>query len=82
MLWPKALIWPEHLPLLRELLTAEEYGELLRRLVPMKRPCMPAQGLAVAMLPQLRANWEHADSGVGNATDPSNHLLLLLVHRT
>ncbi|MEE9293516.1 MAG: hypothetical protein V3W34_00925 [Phycisphaerae bacterium] len=27
------LIWPEDLPLLRELLTEEEYAELLRRMV-------------------------------------------------
>ena len=31
--WPKPPIWPEHLPLIRELLTDEEYAELLRRLV-------------------------------------------------
>ncbi len=31
--WPKSPIWPEHLPLIRELLTDEEYAELLRRTV-------------------------------------------------
>ncbi len=31
--WPKPLIWPEDLPLVRELLTEEEYAELLRRMV-------------------------------------------------
>ncbi len=31
--WPKSPIWPEDLPLIRELLTDEEYAELLRRMV-------------------------------------------------
>ena len=31
--WPKPPIWPEDLPLIRELLTDEEYAELLRRMV-------------------------------------------------
>ncbi len=31
--WPKPPIWPEDLPLIRELLTEEEYAELLRRMV-------------------------------------------------
>ena len=29
--WPKLPIWPEDLPLIRELLTEEQYAELLRR---------------------------------------------------
>ncbi len=28
--WPKPPIWPEDLPLIRELLTDDEYAELLR----------------------------------------------------
>ena len=31
--WPKPPIWPKGLPLIRELLTDEEYAELLRQLV-------------------------------------------------
>ena len=31
--WPKPPIWPEDLPLIRELLTDEEYAELLKRMV-------------------------------------------------
>ena len=31
--WPIPPIWPEDLPLIRELLTEEEYPELLRRMV-------------------------------------------------
>ncbi len=31
--WPKPPIWPDDLPLIRELLTDEEYAELLRRAV-------------------------------------------------
>ncbi len=31
--WPKPPIWPEDLPLIRELLSDEEYAELLRRMV-------------------------------------------------
>ncbi len=31
--WPKPPIWPGDLPLIRELLTDEEYAELLRRMV-------------------------------------------------
>ena len=30
--WPRPPIHPEHLPLIRELLTAEEYEQLLRRI--------------------------------------------------
>ncbi len=30
---PKPPIWPENLPLIRELLTEEQYAELLRRMV-------------------------------------------------
>ncbi len=30
--WPKAPIWPDDLPLIRELLTDEECAELLKRL--------------------------------------------------
>ena len=32
--WPNPPIWPEDLPLIRALLTDEEYAALLRRLVP------------------------------------------------
>ncbi len=31
--WPKPPIWPEDLPLIRELLADEEYAELLKRMV-------------------------------------------------
>ncbi len=31
--WPRPPIWPEDLPLIRQLLTDEEYAELLRRMV-------------------------------------------------
>ena len=31
--WPIPPIWPDDLPLIRELLTEEEYAELLRRMV-------------------------------------------------
>ncbi|NIN68039.1 MAG: hypothetical protein GTO63_25705, partial [Anaerolineae bacterium] len=31
--WPKPPIWPEDLPLIRQLLTEEEFEELLRQLV-------------------------------------------------
>ncbi len=31
--WPKPPIWPEDLPLIRELLTDEEYADLLGRMV-------------------------------------------------
>ena len=31
--WPLPPIWPEDLPLIHELLTDEEYAELLRRMV-------------------------------------------------
>ena len=31
--WPMPPIWPEDLPLIRQLLTDEEYAELLRRIV-------------------------------------------------
>ena len=31
--WPKTPIWPEDLPLIRELLSDGEYAELLRRMV-------------------------------------------------
>ncbi len=31
--WPKPPIWPEDLPLIRELPSDEEYAELLRRMV-------------------------------------------------
>ena len=31
--WPKSPIWPEDLALIRQLLTAEEYAELLRRML-------------------------------------------------
>ena len=31
--WPKPPIWAEDLPLIRELLTNEEYAELLKRMV-------------------------------------------------
>ncbi len=31
--WPKPPIWPEDLPLIHELLTDEEYAEVLRRVV-------------------------------------------------
>ena len=31
--WPKPPIWPDDLPLIRKLLTPEEYAELLRRMV-------------------------------------------------
>ncbi len=31
--WPKPPIWPDGLPLIRKLLTDEEYAELLRRMV-------------------------------------------------
>ncbi len=30
--WPQPPIWPEDLPLIRELLTDEEYAEPLRRM--------------------------------------------------
>ncbi len=36
--WPKPPIWPDDLPLIRELLTDEEYAELLRRMVRARRP--------------------------------------------
>ena len=35
--WPKPPIWPEDLPLIRQLLTEEEYEDLLRRLI----HCLP-----------------------------------------
>ena len=31
--WPKPPIWPEDLPLIRELLTDEKYAELLKRMI-------------------------------------------------
>lgn len=31
--WPRPPIWPEHLPLIRLLLTSEKFEELLRRLI-------------------------------------------------
>ncbi len=31
--WPLPPIWPDDLPLIRELLTDDEYAELLRRMV-------------------------------------------------
>ena len=36
--WPKPPIWPRDLPVIRELLTDEEYAELLRRMVQARRP--------------------------------------------
>ncbi len=36
--WPKPPIWPKDLPLIRELMTDEEYAELLRRMVQARRP--------------------------------------------
>ena len=39
-LWPKLPIWPEDLPLIRELLTDEEYAELLRRMVMSNGPLL------------------------------------------
>ncbi len=41
--WPKPPIWPEDLPLIRELLTDEEYAELLRRMVQVLPKISPPQ---------------------------------------
>ena len=38
--WPKPPIWPEDLPLIRDLLTDEEYAELLRRMVMSNGPLL------------------------------------------
>ena len=38
--WPKPPIWPEDLPLIRELLTDDEYAELLRRMVQVCGPLL------------------------------------------
>ncbi len=38
--WPKPPIWPEDLPLIRELLTDEEYAELLRRMAQVYGPLL------------------------------------------
>ena len=35
--WPKPPIWPEDLPLIRQLLTEDEYQHLLKRLI----HCLP-----------------------------------------
>ena len=41
--WPKPPIWPEDLPLIRELLTDEEYAEVLRRMVQVYGPLLDSK---------------------------------------
>ncbi len=45
--WPKLPIWPEDLPLIRQLMTDDEFAVLLRRLVQVlaDRPLTPLTGI-------------------------------------
>ncbi len=45
--WPKLPIWPEDLPLIRQLMTVDEFAVLLRRLVQVlaDRPLTPLTGI-------------------------------------
>ena len=62
--WPKPPIWPEDLPLSRELLTDEEYAELLKRMVQVvpHGPRPPGRHLGadeeVAQRRDPRASWQ------------------------
>ena len=56
--WPKPPIWPDDLPLIRDLLTDEEYAELLRRMVRVlpNGPLLDYQQACVAWSPGNNKN--------------------------